>query len=111
MNKKTKCCNDNLNETGSSNWLTVIPVCEFNYLNFGNPPNCDTIGDLLQVYQLAVRVETGFNIQHHVMQEGRIRYFATQRNERYKSYTLTRCRIRAIPFDIKWRRTNDEENS
>ena len=30
-NEKMKRCNDISNETGSSNWLSVIPMREFNY--------------------------------------------------------------------------------
>ena len=32
MNEKMKGCNDISNETGSSNWLSMIPMREFNYL-------------------------------------------------------------------------------
>ena len=32
MNEKMKRYNDILNETGSSNWLSVIPMREFNYV-------------------------------------------------------------------------------
>ena len=32
INKKMKRCNDISNETGSSNWLSVIPMREFNYV-------------------------------------------------------------------------------
>ena len=32
MNEKMKCCNDISNEAGSSNWLSVIPMREFNYV-------------------------------------------------------------------------------
>ena len=32
MNEKMKRCNDISNETGSSNWLSVIPMREFNYV-------------------------------------------------------------------------------
>ena len=32
MNEKMKRCNDISNETGSSNWLNVIPMREFNYV-------------------------------------------------------------------------------
>ena len=32
MNEKMKLCNDISNETGSSNWLSVIPMREFNYV-------------------------------------------------------------------------------
>ena len=32
MNKKMKRCNNISNETGSSNWLSVIPMREFSYV-------------------------------------------------------------------------------
>ena len=32
MNEKIKRCNNISNETGSSNWLSVIAICEFNYV-------------------------------------------------------------------------------
>ena len=30
MNEKLKCCGNISNETGSSNWLTIIIMCKFN---------------------------------------------------------------------------------
>ena len=32
MNEKMKSCNDIMNKTGSSNWISVIPMREFNYV-------------------------------------------------------------------------------
>ena len=33
MNEKMKRCNDISNETESSNWLSVMPMREFNYVS------------------------------------------------------------------------------
>ena len=56
MNERIKLCNI-LNETGSSNWLSLIPMREFSYIlinnNFGPPSGYDMVG-LFQIYQLVL---------------------------------------------------------
>ena len=60
MNEKIKRCNNILNETGSSNWLSLIPMHEFSYIfinnNFRTPSSYDMVG-VFQVYQLVACVK------------------------------------------------------
>ena len=60
MNEKIKRCNNILNETGSSNWLSLIPMHEFSYIfinnNFRTPSSYDMVG-IFQVYQLVACVK------------------------------------------------------
>ena len=67
MNEKMKRCNDISNETGSSNWLSVIPMLEFN-----NVLNKQQFWDSIRLRYgwpipgLPVRFSCGedFNVQH-----------------------------------------------
>ena len=116
MNEKVKRCNDISNKTGSSNWISVIPMCEFNYV-LNKQQFWDSIrlryGWPIPGLPVSCSCGKGFSTPCHARREDSL--IATRRSDRYSSYTLIRCmqrcRIRAIPFDIKWRGTNDEGNS
>ena len=74
MNEKTKRSNDISNETESSNWLSVIPMREFNYLlnkqQFGTPSDYDMVGPIPN-FPLVATVEKAsmFNSPCHARRE------------------------------------------
>ena len=67
MNEKMKRCNDTSNETGSSNWLSVIPVREFNYM-LNKQQFWDSIrlqhGWPIPGLLVSCSCGEGFNVQH-----------------------------------------------
>ena len=67
MNEKIKRCNDISNETGSSNWLSVIPMREFNYV-LNKQKFCVSIrsryGWHISGLPVSCSSGEGFNVQH-----------------------------------------------
>ena len=67
MNEKMKRCNDISNETGSSNWLSVIPMREFNYV-LNKQQFWDSIrllyGWPIPGLPVSCSCGEGFNVQH-----------------------------------------------
>ena len=117
MNEKMKRCNNISNETGSSNWLNVIPMREFNYvlnkqkfsesirLRYGRP---------IPGLPVSCSCGEGINVQHAMScKKGG---FVTLRHKEVRDVTATFlsevCKdIEFIPFDMKWRGTNYEQKS
>ena len=118
MNEKMKLCNNISSETGSSNWLSMIPMHEFNYV-LNKQQFWDSVrlryGWPFPGLQASCWCGEGFNVQH-TMSCKKGRFVTFQHNEmRDIAATLIksmqRCRIRVIPFGIKWRETNYKQNS
>ena len=67
MNEKMKRCNDISHETGSSNWLSAIPMREFNYV-LNKQQFWDSIrlrhGWPIPGLPVSCSCEEGFNVQH-----------------------------------------------
>ena len=113
MNEKMKLCNNSSNETGSSNWLRVIPMREFKYVlnkqfldsirlqygwHFPGLPVSCSCGETLNGHHIMSCKKGGFVILRHNKVSD---ITATLLSGVCKDVEL------AISFDIKWRGTND----
>ena len=70
MNEKIKRCNNISNKTGSSNWLSVIPMRKFNYIlnkhQFWDSIRLPSCWPILGLPLKCSSVE-GFNVQHAML--------------------------------------------
>ena len=92
-----KRCNDILNETGSSNWLIVIPMREFNYvLNKQQLWNSMRLRHCWPIPGLPASCSCGegFNVQHAIpCKKGG---FVTLRHNKVRDITAT-----LLPYECK----------
>ena len=90
MNEKMKRCNGISNETGSSNWLSVIPMREFNYL-LNKQQFWDSIrlqyGQPIPGLPVSCSCGEGFNVQHAMSYKKA--GFVTLRHNKVRDITAT----------------------